>query len=239
MTRSTSGSCSRSATRRATSSASQGVRSIRERTPKGKNRQSTSTPQTRRFTKKGEVLFGYFEARRIAAMRDVLNLVEGNPDVIRMAKIGQQNTVAPMGTALTPIQIETIKRTVSKVVIIGDNDNAGQKAVIAHGEALTEAGLNVRIMTLPGAKPKMQTNISNTKEPSLTKNVWPRTRPTSWTSCTKPKPKGPYRRTTNSKSSTTSATYSCSTTRRWPACTSINSQRKGNRGKSGTRPTTN
>lgn len=104
--------------------------------------------------KKGEVLFGYFEARRIAAMRDVLNLVEGNPDVIRMAKIGQQNTVAPMGTALTPIQIETIKRTVSKVVIIGDNDNAGQKAVIAHGEALTEAGLNVRIMTLPGGKAK-------------------------------------------------------------------------------------
>ncbi len=238
MTRSTSGSCSRSATRRATSSASQGVRSIRERTPKER---TAKVHQHLRHAdlQKGEVLFGYFEARRIAAMRDVLNLVEGNPDVIRMAKIGQQNTVAPMGTALTPIQIETIKRTVSKVVIIGDNDNAGQKAVIAHGEALTEAGLNVRIMTLPGAKPKMQTNISNTKEPSLTKNVWPRTRPTSWTSCTKPKPKGPYRRTTNSKSSTTSATYSCSTTRRWPACTSINSQRKGNRGKSGTRPTTN
>ncbi len=104
--------------------------------------------------KKGEVLFGYFEARRIAAMRDVLNLVEGNPDVIRMAKIGQQNTVAPMGTALTRVQIDLIKRIVSKVVIIGDNDEAGQKAVIAHGEALTAAGLNVRIMVLPGEKIK-------------------------------------------------------------------------------------
>lgn len=102
--------------------------------------------------KKGEVLFGYFEAQRIAAMRDALNLVEGNPDVIRMAKIGQQNSVAPMGTALTSKQIGMIKRIVSKVVIIGDNDEAGQKAVISHGEALTSAGLNVRVMILPQAK---------------------------------------------------------------------------------------
>ncbi len=104
--------------------------------------------------KKGDILFGYFEAQRIAALRDVLNLVEGNPDVIRMAKIGQQNTVAPMGTALTSTQIGMIKRIVSKVVIIGDNDTAGQKAVVSHGEALTAAGLNVRVMILPGKDAK-------------------------------------------------------------------------------------
>ncbi len=107
-----------------------------------------NTKQTPIF-KKGEVLFGYFEAQRIAALRDVLNIVEGNPDVIRMAKIGQQNTVAPMGIALTSGQIGMIKRIVSKVVIIGDNDEAGQKAVVGHGEALTKAGLNVRVMTIP------------------------------------------------------------------------------------------
>lgn len=104
--------------------------------------------------KKSEILFGYFEARRIAARRDILNLVEGNPDVIRMAAIGQPNTVAPMGTALSSRQIEMIKRAVSKVVIIGDNDEAGRKAVISHGEALTAAGLNVRVMNIPEGKGK-------------------------------------------------------------------------------------
>lgn len=104
--------------------------------------------------KKGEVLFGYFEAQRIAARRDVMNIVEGQPDVIRLASIDQQNTVAPMGTALTPIQVSLIKRVTSKVIIIGDNDNAGQKAVVDHGEKLTAAGLNVRIMTIPRGKAK-------------------------------------------------------------------------------------
>lgn len=104
--------------------------------------------------KKREVLFGYFEAQRIAALRDVLNIVEGNPDVIRMAKIGQQNTVAPMGTALTDVQIGMIKRIVSKVVIIGDNDISGQQAVVSHGIALTKAGLNVRVMSIPSDKAK-------------------------------------------------------------------------------------
>ncbi|MEG2063504.1 MAG: DNA primase [Alistipes sp.] len=103
---------------------------------------------------KGDTLFGYFEAQRIAARRDVMNIVEGQPDVIRLASIDQPNTVAPMGTALTPVQVNLIKRVTSKVVLIGDNDNAGQAAIVSHGEKLTEAGLNVRIMTIPKGKAK-------------------------------------------------------------------------------------
>ncbi len=101
---------------------------------------------------KGETLFGYFQAQRIAAQRGVINLVEGQPDVIRLSTRGQQNTVAPMGTALTPVQIEMIKRIVPKVVIIGDNDKAGQSAVVKHGEALTYAGVSVTVMTIPSKK---------------------------------------------------------------------------------------
>lgn len=104
--------------------------------------------------KKGETLFGYFETQRIAARRDLLNIVEGQPDVIRLASIDQQNTVAPMGTALTSKQIDLVKKIVSKVVLIGDNDPAGQTAIIDHGERLVAAGLNVRVMTLSDGKSK-------------------------------------------------------------------------------------
>ena len=77
-----------------------------------------------------------------------MNLVEGNPDAIRMHQIGVDNTVAPLGTALTPKQIELIKKVADTVIIIGDMDDAGQKAVVKNAETMLRAGLAVRVMEI-------------------------------------------------------------------------------------------
>lgn len=98
--------------------------------------------------KKGEHLFAYFESARQAAAVRTMNLVEGNPDAIRMHQIGVDNTVAPLGTALTPKQIELIKKVADTVIIIGDMDDAGQKAVVKNAETMLREGLAVRVMEI-------------------------------------------------------------------------------------------
>ncbi len=55
-------------------------------------------------------------------------VVEGYFDVMRLYKSGYQNTVAPMGTALTIEQINLIKRYASEVILVFDGDAAGEKA---------------------------------------------------------------------------------------------------------------
>lgn len=101
--------------------------------------------------RKGNVLFGWHQGRRKIAALEMVILCEGNPDVIRLHQIGQNYAVAPLGTALTDRQIETIRRKARRVIIIGDVDAAGIKATEEHGADLIRAGIqDVRVMTLPG-----------------------------------------------------------------------------------------
>lgn len=110
-----------------------------------------NSPETPIF-RKGESLFGLFEARREARKTGRYNLVEGGPDVIRMFERGVPNTVAPLGTALTTEQIKLLKTDAKNVIIIGDTDKAGVKAVLKNGEALFRAGMNVSVMSIPVGK---------------------------------------------------------------------------------------
>ena len=79
---------------------------------------------------------------------DYVIICEGTVDVIAMYKAGFKNTVACMGTAITPLHATTIKRLVNKVVLCLDGDNAGQKAMYKAIDVLSSAGLEVRVVTL-------------------------------------------------------------------------------------------
>lgn len=119
---------------------------------------------------KSRNLYGWAQAlRRISTERKVV-LVEGNPDVIRLHEIGIDYAVAPLGTALTPEQIEIIGRKAQTVIIVGDRDAAkggdgknlpGDKAVITNGEALTKAGITVQVMTLPQEDPGIKVDADS------------------------------------------------------------------------------
>ncbi len=54
---------------------------------------------------KGQILYAYNFAKHQARLSEELILVEGNLDVIQLHQAGEQNVVAPLGTALTSEQM--------------------------------------------------------------------------------------------------------------------------------------
>lgn len=110
-----------------------------------------NTEETELYSKKS-ILFGLHLALREMKRDSTAVLVEGNPDVVRLHEIGVGNAVAPMGTALTKEQIGILQQYAKTIIIIGDTDKAGIQASIKNGQALLEAGFNVRLMIVPDGK---------------------------------------------------------------------------------------
>ena len=81
-----------------------------------------------------------------------LLLCEGYMDVIAVNQAGFQNAVATLGTALTGEQAMLMKRYADEVVICYDADEAGQKATARAIPILRNAGLLVRVLTIPNGK---------------------------------------------------------------------------------------
>ncbi len=112
--------------------------------PKYKN--SSDTP----VFKKSRNLFALNFARHHCA--ESLILCEGYMDVIAMHAAGFENAVATLGTAITSEQARMMSRYTKKVIISYDADEAGQKAAMRAVKMLTEVGLDVTILRVPGAK---------------------------------------------------------------------------------------
>ncbi|MCS6898613.1 MAG: DNA primase [Myxococcales bacterium] len=111
----------------------------------GKYINSPETPVYR----KGELVFGLFQARQAIRQAEQAVLVEGNFDVVSLHARGIRNVVAPLGTAFTAEQAMAIKRFAPEVVLLFDGDAAGRKAVRAAREPCKKAGLVARAATLP------------------------------------------------------------------------------------------
>ncbi len=100
--------------------------------------------------KKSRNLFALNFAR--TACSEELILCEGYMDVIALHAAGFTNTVATLGTALTPEQARIMSRYTKKVLISYDSDAAGQKAANRAIGILGEVGLDVRVLKINGAK---------------------------------------------------------------------------------------
>ena len=98
---------------------------------------------------KGNVLFGLFQARHAIRTEEIAIVVEGNFDVFSLHARGLANVVAPLGTAFTIEQASLLKRYASTVVILFDGDAAGRKATRASRGPCMEAGLKVKVASLP------------------------------------------------------------------------------------------
>ena len=86
-----------------------------------------NSPETPLFHK-GSVLFNAAAARKAAHDRDAVIVAEGYMDVIALTRAGFPNSVAPLGTALTPDQLALLWRMASEPVMCFDGDSAGMKA---------------------------------------------------------------------------------------------------------------
>lgn len=81
-----------------------------------------------------------------------LILAEGYMDVIALHRAGFTNTIASLGTSLTEEQARVLSRYADEVVICYDADEAGQRATQRAIPILKNAGLFVKVLTLPGEK---------------------------------------------------------------------------------------
>lgn len=99
--------------------------------------------------RKGDMLYGLFQAKQEIGKNDKCYIVEGNVDVLSMAQAGFYNTVASAGTALTQNQIRIIKRFTKNVVLMFDGDSAGINASIKSIDLLLHEGMNVKLLLLP------------------------------------------------------------------------------------------
>lgn len=100
--------------------------------------------------KKSANLFSLNNAKNSGSR--TLILCEGYMDVIAVNQAGFKNAVATLGTALTSEQAVLMKRYADEVIICYDADEAGQKATARAIPILRNAGLLIRVLTIPSGK---------------------------------------------------------------------------------------
>lgn len=107
-----------------------------------------NSPESPVFSKK-RVLYGLFEAREAIRRKDRVVLVEGYFDHLALVRAGAAETVASMGTALTPEQAEKLRRLCPNAVVCYDGDSAGRNATRGALQLLLAQGFQVRVARLP------------------------------------------------------------------------------------------
>lgn len=108
-----------------------------------------NTSDTLAYKKTNEV-FGLNYAKDSG--KDSLILCEGYMDVIAMHQAGFTNAVAGCGTALTNEQVRLLSRYAKEIILVYDNDEAGQKALNKAISLFDQVDIEISIPTLSDGK---------------------------------------------------------------------------------------
>jgi DNA primase len=110
-----------------------------------------NSPETDLF-KKGYTLYGFNFAKDMAYKTSQIIAVEGYMDVIALQQAGFENTVAPLGTALTENHIKLLWKVSQEPILCLDGDEAGLRASKKFAEeyvALLEPGYTIKFAFVP------------------------------------------------------------------------------------------
>ncbi len=99
--------------------------------------------------KKGEHLFGLFQARPSIAVKKNVILTEGYMDVITLHQYGYTQAAGVLGTALTPEQIKRLSGFTAQMELMFDGDAPGRKAAFRSCEMLLSRGLSCKVVIFP------------------------------------------------------------------------------------------
>lgn len=99
--------------------------------------------------KKGDNLYGLFQARRAITVKKSVLLTEGYMDVLTLHQYGYQNSCGALGTALTPEQVKRLAGFCSDFELLFDGDAPGRKAAMRAVEMLLARGLRSKVALLP------------------------------------------------------------------------------------------
>jgi DNA primase len=120
-----------------------GGRVIREGQPKYLNSPESS------IYHKGEILYGLHVAKRYAAEKDCVMIVEGYFDLLTLHQYGLKHSVATLGTALTTQHIRTLKRYTKNLITLFDADQAGIQATLRSLPLFLEEEVVGKTIALP------------------------------------------------------------------------------------------
>ncbi len=115
--------------------------------PEGLGPKYLNSPETIVY-KKSKTLFGLYHAKDSMRKESFVVLVEGNVDILSSHKVGIENIVAPLGTALTIDQVKLIKRYCDSIYFALDTDSAGQKALERDLPLIDQAQLKAFVLDL-------------------------------------------------------------------------------------------
>jgi DNA primase len=125
-----------------------------------------NSPETPLY-QKGQTLYGLHRARETMTESRRALLVEGYVDCVMAHQHGVGETVAVLGTALTPAQLGLLRRYADEAILFFDADRAGQEAArraedlleqssapdrwaeTRRANDLTRTGLRLKVATLP------------------------------------------------------------------------------------------
>ncbi|MEP6800763.1 MAG: DNA primase [Acidobacteriota bacterium] len=110
-----------------------------------------NSPESPIFQKK-RTLYGLSSARDAMRRRERVVLVEGYFDHLALLSAGVEETVASMGTALTPEQAEKLRRLAPRVVVCYDGDPAGRAATRGALALLLGQGFSARVAKMPAGQ---------------------------------------------------------------------------------------
>lgn len=102
--------------------------------------------------KKRENLYNYHLAAPAARQEKFIVVCEGFMDAIRIYSVGIKNVIATMGTALAKEQIALLKKLNVRIIIVMDNDAAGELATVSLGQSLMKENMDIGIVRLTGKK---------------------------------------------------------------------------------------
>ncbi|MFL2771923.1 MAG: DNA primase [Rhodospirillaceae bacterium] len=104
---------------------------------------------------KGDIVYGFSQARAAASEKAEIIVTEGYMDVIALAQAGIANAVAPLGTALTEKQIALLWRIAQEPILCFDGDVAGRTAALRAADRclpMLEPGRSLRFALLPAGQ---------------------------------------------------------------------------------------
>lgn len=97
-------------------------------------------------------LFALPQALDSIRKKNRIFLVEGYLDAITMHQYGFSETVAPLGTALTPRQIAILKRYTDEIIVLFDADEAGWKAAERSLDLFLDQEISPKVLLLPSGE---------------------------------------------------------------------------------------
>lgn len=99
--------------------------------------------------RKSQTLYGIDKARGAIAKAGRAVVVEGYTDVLAAHQAGAAETVAVMGTAITPEQVKLLSAHTEEVVLALDADRAGREAMLRAQRVAAGKRVRLRVVGMP------------------------------------------------------------------------------------------